>query len=234
MYLDSKKIFQKRICRFVFNIVCEMPVSLEKKYENNISLAIWQITESHDELQAMLPSEILTDAELASISHPQKQIEFFCSRLVIKHLANSLDVKYLGIKKDEHGKPYLAGSKWQISITHTSKYVAAVMHPSESLGVDMEKPSEKIRRIAHKFLSETERTEAEDDIEKLCVYWSAKEALYKLYGRRKVIFNENLYVFPFLKQQVKILSRLKINNIDEEYSIYIEKIDGYILVVAGK
>jgi len=211
-----------------------MPVILEKKYKNNISLAIWKITESQNELLAMLPSEILTDAELASISHPQKQIEFFCSRLVIKHLANSLDIKYLGIKKDEHGKPYLAGSKWQMSLTHTLNYVAAVMHPTQALGVDMEKPSEKLKRIAHKFLSETERTEADSDIEKLCIYWSAKEALYKLYGKRKVIFNENLYVFPFLKQQVQISGRLKINDIYEEYSIYVEKIDGYILVVAGK
>ena len=197
-------------------------------------MAIWKITESQNELLAMLPSEILTDAELASISHPQKQIEFFCSRLVIKHLANSLDIKYLGIKKDEHGKPYLAGSKWQMSLTHTLNYVAAVMHPTQALGVDMEKPSEKLKRIAHKFLSETERTEADSDIEKLCIYWSAKEALYKLYGKRKVIFNENLYVFPFLKQQVQISGRLKINDIYEEYSIYVEKIDGYILVVAGK
>lgn len=211
-----------------------MPVILEKKYENNISLAVWQITESHDELQAMLPSEILTDAELASISHPQKQVEFFCSRLVIKHLANSLGIKYLGIKKDECGKPYLVGSNWQMSITHTSNYVAAVMHPSEALGMDMEKPSEKLQRIAHKFLSETERTEAENDIEKLCIYWSAKEALYKLYGKRKVIFNENLFVFPFLKEQNKITGRLKINEIDKTYNIYVEKIDGYILVVAVK
>lgn len=211
-----------------------MPVILEKKYENNISLAVWQITESHDELQAMLPSEILTDAELASISHPQKQIEFFCSRLVIKHLVNSLGIKYLGIKKDEHGKPYLAGSSWQMSITHTSNYVAAIMHPSEALGMDMEKPSEKLQRIAHKFLSEPERSEADSDIEKLCIYWSAKEALYKLYGKRKVIFNENLFVFPFKKEQNKITGKLKINEIDEEYSIYVEKIDGYILVVAGK
>ncbi|MER0442376.1 4'-phosphopantetheinyl transferase superfamily protein [Emticicia sp. W12TSBA100-4] len=210
-----------------------MSVILEKKYENNISLAVWQITESHDELQAMLPSEILTDAELASISHPQKQVEFFCSRLVIKHLANSLGIKYLGIKKDEHGKPYLAGSNWQMSITHTSNYVAAVMHPSEALGMDMEKPSEKLQRIAHKFLSESERIQAEGDIEKLCIYWSAKEALYKLYGKRKVIFNENLFVFPFLKKQNKITGRLKINEIDKEYCIYVEKIDGYILVVAG-
>lgn len=210
-----------------------MPVILEKKYENNISLAVWQITESHDELQAMLPSEILTDAELASISHPQKQVEFFCSRLVIKYLANSLGIKYLGIKKDEHGKPYLVGSNWQMSITHTSNYVAAVMHPSEALGMDMEKPSEKLQRIAHKFLSESERIQAEGDIEKLCIYWSAKEALYKLYGKRKVIFNENLYVFPFQKEQKKIIGILKINELDKKYSIYIEKIDGYILVVCG-
>jgi phosphopantetheinyl transferase len=211
-----------------------MPVILEKKYENNISLAVWQITESHEELQAMLPSEILTDKELASISHPQKQVEFFCSRLVIRHLANSLDIKYFGIKKDEHGKPYLAGSKWQMSITHTSNYVAAVMHPSEALGVDMEKPSAKLQRIAHKFLSDSERAEAENEIEKLCIYWSAKEALYKLYGKRKVIFIENLFIFPFKKEQNKILGRLKINNIDKEYSIYVEKIDGYILAITGK
>ena len=40
-----------------------MPILLQKKYEyNDINLAVWQITESHDELQALLPSEILTDA----------------------------------------------------------------------------------------------------------------------------------------------------------------------------
>lgn len=210
-----------------------MPVILEKKYENSISLAVWQITESHDELQAMLPSEILTDAELASITHPQKQIEFFCSRLVIKYLANSLGVEYLGIRKDEYGKPYLVGSNWRMSLTHTSNYVAAVMHPTQALGMDMEKPSEKLRRIEHKFLSESERIEAKNDIEKLCIYWSAKESLYKLYGKRKVIFNDNLYVFPFDKSQNKITGRLIINNIDKKYNIYIEKIDGYILVVAG-
>jgi phosphopantetheinyl transferase len=211
-----------------------MPVILEKKYKNGCYLAVWKIAESHDELQAMLPSEILTDAELANIHHPQKQIEFFCSRLVIKHLANSLNIKYLGIKKDEFGKPYLVGCNWQMSITHTSNYVAAVMHPNEPLGMDMEKPSEKIRRISRKFLSEKEIIEANDDLEKLCIYWSAKESLYKLYGKRKVIFNENLYIYAFQKNAKEIVGRLKINEIDENYLIFIEKIDDFILVVAGK
>ena len=210
-----------------------MPIILQKKYRNGIHLAVWQITESHDELQAMLPSEILTDAELASIHHPHKQIEFFCSRLTIKLLADFLGIKYLGIKKDEYGKPYLVGSTWQMSLTHTSNYVAAIMHPTQSLGMDMEKPSEKMLRIAHKFLSDNEIIAANNDLEKLCIYWSVKEALYKLYGKRKVFFHENLYVFPFQKGDLKIIGRLKINEIDEEYTIFIENIAGYILVVAG-
>lgn len=214
-----------------------MPIILQKKYSKAdghvIHLAVWQITESHDELQAILPSEILTDAELASIHHPQKQIEFFCSRLTIKFLANFLGIKYFGIKKDEFGKPYLVCSTWQMSITHTSNYVAAVMHPTNPLGMDMEKPSEKIRRIAHKFLSESEIIAANNDLEKLCIYWSAKESLYKLYGKRKVIFNENLHVFPFENDATEIAGKLQINEIDEKYTIFIEKIAGYILVIAG-
>ncbi len=215
-----------------------MPIILQKKYEqaanlNDIHLAVWQITESHDELLAMLPSEILTDAELANIHHPQKQVEFFCSRLTIRFLANFLGIKYLGIKKDEFGKPYLVGSIWQMSLTHTSNYVAAVMHATHPLGMDMEMPSEKLRRVAHKFLSESEVIEANDDLEKLCIYWSAKEALYKLYGKRKVFFQENLYVYPFSKGASKIIGRLKINEIDEEYNIFVENINSYVLVVAG-
>jgi phosphopantetheinyl transferase len=120
-----------------------------------------------------------------------------------------------------------------MSITHTSKYVAAVLHPSEAIGMDMEKPSEKLKRIAYKFLSEAEIAEADSDIEKLCIYWSAKEALYKLYGKRKVIFSENLYILPFKKEQNKIIGQLIINGLDKKYNICIEKIDGYVLVVAG-
>lgn len=209
-----------------------MPIIKEKIYNNHSYIAVWQITESHDELQAMLPSEILTDAELATIHHTQKQIEFFCSRLTIKYLADKLGIRYLGIKKDQYGKPYLVGSDWQFSLTHTIEYIAVVMHETRALGIDMEQPSEKLLRIAHKYLSETERTDANEDLDKLCIYWSAKEALYKLYGKRKVIFIDNLLVSPFNKHQQVIIGRLRINEIDEQYSIIVEKIDKYYLVIA--
>ena len=207
-----------------------MPIILEKQYTNHSYIAVWHITESHDELQALLPSEILTDAELASIHHPQKQIEFFCSRLTIKYLADKLGIKYLGIKKDEYGKPYLVGSTWQFSLTHTAEYIAVVMHETQALGIDMEQPSEKLLRIAHKYLSETEKNDADNDLDKLCIYWSAKEALYKLYGKRKVIFIDNLLISPFRKDQQIIKGRLRINGIDEQYTLIVEKIVQYYLV----
>ena len=210
-----------------------MPIILEKQYENNTYLAVWRITESHDELQAMLPSAILTDAELASIRHPQKQVEFFCSRLSIKFLTNSLGIQYLGIKKDEFGKPYLVGTHWQFSLTHTNEYISVLMHETKPLGIDMEKPSEKLLRIAHKYLSESESIDADSDLDKLSIYWSAKEALYKLYGKRKVFFNENLLISPFKKNQQVIQGRLKINEIDKSYNLLIEKIDIYYIVMAS-
>jgi phosphopantetheinyl transferase len=207
-----------------------MPIIIQKRYSNQSHLAVWHITESHDELQAMLPSEILTDAELASIHHPQKQVEFFCSRLTIKYLTDKLGIKYVGIKKDEYGKPYLVDSDWQFSLTHTLEYIAVVMHETKALGIDLEQPSQKLLRIAHKFLSETERHDADSDLDKLCIYWSAKEALYKLYGKRKVIFIDNLLISPFRKDQQIIKGRLKIKEIDEEYALIVEKIAQYYLV----
>ena len=216
-----------------------MPIiHLKKPNENSPTggwgAAIWQITETHDELMAMLSSEILTDAELAEIHHPLKQIEFFASRLCLQFLANSLNIKYLGTKKNEYGKPFLVGSSWQMSLTHTPKYIAVVMHETLPVGIDMEKPSEKMRRISHKFLSESELGNAENDIEKLCIYWSAKEAMYKIYGKRKVIFNENLFVFPFEKGEKMIDGKIKMNK-EAQYQaiigLQVSHWEDYILVI---
>lgn len=217
----------------------KMPILQYKKYENGVHLALWQITESHDELQAMLPSEILTDAELANIHHPQKQIEFFCSRLCINYLTDKLNLNYLGIKKDEYGKPFLVGCNWQMSLTHSLKYVAVVMHAHKPLGVDIEKKTEKLLRIKNKYLSAEELAFANDDIGKLTILWSAKEALYKLYGKRKVIFNQNLIIKPKPPDpqrgnsfSVAFKGTININNTNNEYDLLIEDFEEYILVIA--
>jgi 4'-phosphopantetheinyl transferase len=54
--------------------------------------------------------------------------------------------------------------------------------------------------------------------------------LYKLYGKRKVIFIDNLLISPFSKDQQVIKGRLKINEIDKQYTLIVEKIAQYYLV----
>lgn len=211
----------------------KMPLISLQQNSQSIHLAVWEITESHDELLAMLSSEILTDAELVDIHHPLKQVEFFASRLCIQALANRLNINYLGIKKDESGKPFLVGTDWHLSLTHTIKYIVVAMHPTNALGIDMEKPSEKLRRVAHKFLTETELKEAGDDLEKLCIYWSAKEALYKLYGKKKVSFIEHLHVSPFVKNDEFLIGKIQLPDYEAIIKMQATNWGDYWLVVAG-
>ncbi|MFN3850742.1 MAG: 4'-phosphopantetheinyl transferase family protein [Spirosomataceae bacterium] len=209
-----------------------MPIFKYKKYENEVHLAVWQITESHDELLSLLPSTILTDAELASIAHPQKQVEFFCSRLCISYLAKQIGFRYLGIKKDEYGKPFLVGSDWQMSLTHTTKFVAVVMHPTKSLGIDLEKPNPKLLKIGNRLFSDNEMDFVGYDLDKLCMLWSAKEALYKLYGKRGIFFRENLFVDEFDLKNMTSNARIEIGGWASKHQLLIEQIEEFWMVIA--
>lgn len=206
-----------------------MPVLFTKKYDNECHLLVWQITESAIELQAMLSSDILTDAELAETRHPQKQLEFYASRLAIQTLAANLGIAFFGIKKDEYGKPFMVGNEWQMSLTHSNKYIAVAMHAQKSLGIDIEKPSEKMKKILPRLFSTSEIAEIADDLDKLSVYWSAKEALYKLYGKRKVDFRKNLLVF---EDKHKIIGKISMPDWQFDHEIWVEKIEEYFLTIA--
>jgi len=68
-------------------------------------------------------------------------------------------------------------------------------------------------------------------IEQLYVYWGAKEALYKLYGKRALHFKENLLIEPFeYKGKGVINGCISIGKMKETYSLHYEKISDYMLV----
>ena len=51
------------------------------------------------------------------------------------------------------------------------------------------------------FLSEQELENTGEDLEKICIYWCAKEALYKVYGKRGLHFASQLLVEPFILEE---------------------------------
>ena len=65
------------------------------------------------------------------------------------------------------------------------------------MGIDLEQPKEKLLRIASRVHHENELTDLGTDIVKHCIYWCAKESLIKWYGRKDLIFAENMFIEPF-------------------------------------
>lgn len=210
-----------------------MPLVHSEKIEETSTLLLWKLTETEDELHTILGSSYNSE-DLATISHPQKQREWLASRLLIKILVEQFGLQYEGTHKDEHGKAFLVNNASHISITHTFDYVAAVINPSAPVGIDMEKTDPKLQRTSRKYLSEPEFTHAENELATLCMYWCAKEAIYKLYGKKKISFKDSIYIQPFTKSQCLIQGILTDDEEDLQVNspIHIRWFEDYCLAVS--
>ena len=169
-----------------------MPILKLQSIGNDQAWAYWQIQESERELsylaQESCPDEIL---------FPQKRLEWLAGRALIRALVENCGLEYHGLRKNEFGKPFLKTHPHQISLSHSFPYVAAQIDRHQSVGIDLEEPKEKLRKIAPRIFSQTEVDDAGNDLVKLCIYWCAKEALYKIHGKRNVLFTDHLQVNPF-------------------------------------
>lgn len=155
------------------------------------------ITEDESTLRANLPLTIPEQADLAGISHSAQRVEWLACRAAIRQLVEEQGIVYTGLYKDEFGKPHLLNSSWHISLSHTGGWAAAVLHRTRPVGIDIEPIRDQFRRVVPRVLSESEIAHAEGKPSRLAVYWCAKEALYKLYGKRQLTFREHLHVEPF-------------------------------------
>lgn len=158
-------------------------------------LGIWEITEPEDyfikELE-LFP----TEKEYIATLKGRRKLEWLAGRYLL-HYMSGRAIRGACIK-DEFGKPFLKDSQFQISISH-SRELASVIAAPFSVGIDIQKLVGKIERIAHKFMreNEMESLEARTRLEHLHVYWGAKEALYKAYGRRQLDFKKHIHIEPF-------------------------------------
>lgn len=169
-----------------------MPLQELNSFKNG-KIALWHITEDEPELSKMLKLEACPE----NIVSPLKRLEWICGRLLLQHLVNSSGLQYQGVLKDEYGKPFLKNTDYHISLSHSYPYVAAQFHYGSSVGIDIEQPKEKLLKIAPRILDKDELENAGTDIVKHCIYWCAKEALYKVYGRRGLLFTRHLHLKPF-------------------------------------
>lgn len=209
-----------------------MPLIFEKSPEKDCQIMVWKIDETADFFKDTLGKKNYEISDYISISHPQKQLEWLASRFLAKYLAESMNINYLGLIKDAYNKPYLQDSSHHLSISHTATHVAAGIHLHKPIGIDLENITERLHIIKHKFLTDIERESASDNLEKLCIFWSAKESLYKLYGKRGVHFQKELQVEPFELGDKKLTGKVLVENFNQTFKIFNYKIEeAYFTVV---
>ncbi|MEK6482156.1 4'-phosphopantetheinyl transferase superfamily protein [Catalinimonas sp. 4WD22] len=164
------------------------------KINDKLSWALWKIEGPWTEL---LKEREISEEEyelLDSIHHPTKKAEFLASRLALHALLSSVGIEEYTMYKDSHGKPHIMQYSFHISLANSYPYATAIIHMDAPVGIDIEKPSEKLIRVQHKFLHPSEWSTFKDNQERLCLAWCAKESLYKLHGRKNLSFKGNICI----------------------------------------
>ena len=158
-------------------------------------LAVWKMTESNDELLAML-GDARSYPDIQAVAHSEIRLR---ERLTALALVKTLLGREVEIRHAENGAPYLVGEPWHISISHTKGYAAVQLDGERAAGIDIEYRSDRVKRIRSRFLApeEEQNIDTAHEEEHLLVYWCAKEALYKLAGQEEVDFREQLHISPF-------------------------------------
>jgi len=205
-----------------------MPLILNQKSTDNESiLAVWKITESIDELRNLLKSFTSIQPLLKKTTNESLIKQQLSIRILIFNFFNQYHLSY-----DEKGKPFLDNG-YSISISHSNEYAAILLDKKNQCGVDIEKISLKVDRIKHKFLSKNELSFASlynNDIELLTVMWCAKEALYKYYGKKEVIFDEHLLLQLNPTNLSCLKGEIAIGDFHQYLDLATEKIDDFMLV----
>ncbi len=161
-------------------------------YQQNINaitrMGVWHIAEPEDFFLTQVPLQ-------KTISHPHKRLQHLAGRLLLKELYPDFPVSMIQIADTK--KPFLEDEPFHFSISHCGDYAAAIVSKAYRVGVDVELVNDKIEVLRKKFLSESEMKMLAaqcglNRIQCLTLSWSAKESVFKWWGRGSVDFKRGM------------------------------------------
>ena len=207
-----------------------MALYLKKELENKAEIAVWQITETEEELKTLssTPSDEMEEISWIKSETMRKQ------RLAVRALLNELFDEKVYLSHHDNGKPFQENRVTNISITHTDKYVAVILHDTEDVGIDIESLDRDFSAVELKALSEDEIEDLDDEKrnEQLAIYWCAKEAIYKRLSIYNVDFAEQIEIEKFHPRGEGELEATFVSKdgYEDEYELEYMTFDRHVLV----
>lgn len=145
-------------------------------------LGLWKMEEDETIFFQKYPEMLCLKEELSHIKSVSRRMEVLSVRALLKDMLGEIPQ----IFHNSDGRPFLENGM-KISVSHTRGYAAVVLSADYNVAVDIEYMSDRVNRVADKFLRKDEFAESKN--EKL-VSWCAKETLYKLHSTDKLSFHE--------------------------------------------
>ncbi|WP_299825176.1 4'-phosphopantetheinyl transferase superfamily protein [uncultured Pontibacter sp.] len=203
-----------------------MPLLQIKQLNPHTALGIWQTDEPVEELLRLLPTFV--DCTQVERVHQRRKREWLASRVLVYRMLEQFTTSPAVLRKNENGKPYFENEPFHVSISHSPYLAAAIISDKFEVGIDIELLSQKALRVADKFLSEAEKIFTAQNEAQTCLYWSAKETLYKLYSRKQLIFKDNLILKPCEDQNV-LDGQVFTANLSKLYRVNFEYLQNHVL-----
>ena len=190
-----------------------MPLIDIRQLSPGVRLGLWAITEPADtprlrERQAVASLlTAMTGDDSLTIGHEESGKPFVC--------------------RAPRETPFVCPSSGQaplpcaISVSHTRGYAVLMLSDRVAVGVDIEYRSDRVERIAARFIRPDEEAVTTDD--KLLV-WSAKEAVYKLFSEERLALFDmrTLSIDPGLLRMENLKRKIVVD-------VHYEFADDYVL-----
>ncbi|HYK77163.1 MAG TPA: 4'-phosphopantetheinyl transferase superfamily protein [Daejeonella sp.] len=211
-----------------------MALAYQKIIDPHTSFALWKIDETAEELITQLQLKDHERAYLETLNKGKRYLHWLSTRVLLRTMMNTQ--QYIDCRVDEHGKPYLSNFPHHISLSHSFDYAAVMISTDKKVGIDIEIVKDKIERIARKFMndSELEFINPAKRTEHLYMCWCAKEAVYKLHGKKQVSFLDHIRLSPFacdIDADTEV--RIDWGSYSRSFTVRYHEMDGYMVGYAA-
>lgn len=195
-----------------------MPVVYIKEIAPDVKLGLWKIEENI--MQILSESShirALYDEEISLYKSDSRRKEKLAVYLLLWKMTNSQKK----ITHDENGKPIVEG--YNIGISHTRGYASVILSKSKNVAVDIEYYSDRVGRIADKFIR---KDEIAKDIDSQLINWSAKETVYKYFSEQDLQYFD-MKLMP--NEEIENIKQVQNLKTDGYQNVYYELNNEYVL-----
>lgn len=166
-----------------------MPLVYQQNINDTHRLLVWQIQEE----ESYFNNKVMPRY---TISNSEKRLQHLAGCYLLKSIFSNFPLaEVIGTANQ---KPYLVSKKYQFSVSHSGKYVAAIAGPVIPTGVDLERRTVKPYAIRSKYLTDEEFLLAKNlslTLDDFCtISWTIKECIFKWYGRGEVDFKQHIQI----------------------------------------